>query len=79
MTIRTAGARRAALAMTDQWQFCGKNTFNANGAYNAFWQCGGFRQDPELIERACRKDGKWSREAYRLTLAGLALQAELRV
>ena len=78
MKIRTAGARRAVLAMTDQWQFCGKATFTAGGAHNAFWQCGGYRQNPELIERDSRKDGKWSRDAYRLTPEGLKMQAELR-
>lgn len=70
------GARRALLKMTGDWQFAGRATFNANGAHSLFWSCGGYR-DNQYVECESRKDGKWSRTAYRLTAKGLALQAEL--
>lgn len=66
-----AGSRRAVLAMTDKWQFCGKATFNANGAWNASWSA------EEAVERMLMKDGKWSRYAYRLTPLGIQLREYL--
>ena len=68
----TAGARRAVLRMTEEWQFCGKATFDANGAWNAA------NKARSAVERECRKDGKWSRDAYRLTPLGLAVRAILQ-
>lgn len=69
------GAARACLAMTDQWQFCGKSTFDANGAWSLDRQ--GRRGRDALAESEAQKDGKWSRTAYRLTPLGLALRAHL--
>lgn len=72
----TKGAAKAVSRMSSEWQFCGKATFDANGAHNAFWQCGGYR-DNKVIEREPRKDGKWSRSAYRLTPFGVEVQRVL--
>lgn len=72
----TEGAAKALLAMTDQWQFGGNKTFNANGAYALYWgrmsSCKGLFCDREL-----QRDGKWKRWAYRLTPLGLTLRAYL--
>jgi len=72
----TGGAARACKAMTDEWQFCGKATFNANGAWALHWAkgCGG---RGAIAEREGQKDGKWSRDAYRLTPLGIAVRNHL--
>ena len=58
----SAGARRAFLAFTDEWQAPGKNTFNWSGAQQAV------KQAPEHCEYAAIKFGrqKYARGAYRL-------------
>ena len=71
------GAKRACLGMTDQWQFCGKATFNANGAHSLHWAKTGLGRGA-IAEREPQKDGKWSRDAYRLTPLGLAVRDHLR-
>lgn len=63
------GAKRAILAMSSDWQFCGKNTFDANGAHSAYMR--------GLAEYQNMKDGKWSRWAYRLTEKGKLAAAVL--
>jgi hypothetical protein len=70
------GARRACLAMTDQWQFCGKQTFNANGAWSLHWFKGGHGRGA-IAEMELLKDGKWFRYAYRLTPLGLEVRKVL--
>lgn len=73
----TAGAKRACLRMTGDWQFCGKATFDANGAWSLHWFKGvGGRG--AIAEREFQKDGKWSRSAYRLTPLGLEVREVLR-
>lgn len=74
---RLKGARGACLAMTGEWQFCGKATFSAGGAHSLFWACGGYRNNP-FVEIESQKDGKWSRYAYRLTPLGLAVRNHLK-
>ena len=71
----TGGAARACLAMTDDWRFCGKATFDANGAW-ALYQARTIGRGI-IAERENRKDGKWSRSAYRLTPFGLLVQSAL--
>jgi hypothetical protein len=71
----TPGAKRACLRMTGEWQFCGKATFDANGAHALHWARGVGRG--AIAERESQKDGKWSRDAYRLTPLGLAVRAHL--
>lgn len=68
--------RRALVNMSADWQFAGKATFNANGAWSLHWAKGvGGRG--ALAEMESRKDGRWSRKGYRLTPLGLALRAHL--
>jgi hypothetical protein len=71
------GAARACLAMTGDWQFPGRDTFNANGAWSLHWTKGvGGRG--QLAEYEARPAGKHKRAAYRLTALGFGLQAALR-
>jgi hypothetical protein len=72
----TAGAKRACLNMTDDWQFPGKATFDANGAHNLYWRYGprGYLCDAALLSA---KDPK-RRMAYRLNARGLAVAAYLK-
>ncbi len=72
------GAARALLSMTNEWKFCGRKTFNANGAHSLFWACGGYQPRNVYVETEPQKDGKWSRTAYRLTFAGLRLRSLLK-
>jgi len=65
--------RRATLAMTDEWQFCGRATFTAGGAHSLHWARIRLGR-AALAERERRKDGKWSRDAYRLTPLGLEVR-----
>jgi len=70
------GMRRALLAMTEDAQFPGKATFNANGAH-----CLTFMRKPPMAEQlqkltSSRANGRW-RTAYRLTPLGLAVKAHL--
>lgn len=67
------GAKRAALAMTADWQFSGKATFNANGAWSLHWTRGAGGRGA-VAEMECQKDGKWPRYAYRLTPLGLEVK-----
>lgn len=71
------GARKTLLLMTDQWQFCGKQTFNANGAHALHWQkgVGGLGA---LCERELQKDVRGKRDAYRLTPLGQQVAQYLR-
>lgn len=66
------GAANACLAMTDQWQFAGKATFNANGAWALSRAYRGL-----ICQETSVKDGKYWRGQYRLTPLGLAVKAEL--
>lgn len=71
------GAKRACLAMTAEWQFAGKRTFNANGAWALHWQRTGLGRGA-IAEMENQKDGKWMRSAYRLTPLGLEVQQFLK-
>lgn len=69
----SAGAARACTAMTTDWQFCGKSTFNANGAFALSRINTGRLCDVEI-----QKYGKWWRTAYRLTPFGAQVRAILK-
>lgn len=71
------GSKRACLAMTVDWRFCGKKTFNANGAH-ALHHAKVKLGRGALAEREAQRDGKWCRDAYRLTDLGLQVQAHLK-
>jgi len=71
------GAQKALLAMMPDWQFAGRSTFNANGAWSLHWSKG-FGGRGVLAAYDLRKDGKWSRPAFRLTPLGEEAQAALR-
>lgn len=71
------GARAACLAMTDEWQFPGRNTFNANGAWSLHW-ARGMGGRGALAEMQARPHGKHKRYAYRLTPLGLSLREYLK-
>jgi hypothetical protein len=73
----TAGAKRACRRMTADWQFCGKASFDANGAHALHWAKTGLGRGA-LAEREVQKDGKWSRYAYRLTPLGLRVRQHLQ-
>lgn len=73
-----AGARRALLKMTDDWQFAGRYTFNANGAWSLHWTRGlGGRGI--LVEMANLPSGKHKRSAYRLTPLGMEARAHAAI
>lgn len=71
------GAARACMAMTGEYQFPGKATFSANGAWSLHWARGvGGRG--ALCEDTSLPEGKHKRAAYRLTPFGLAVREYLR-
>jgi len=74
----TKGAVKACLAMSREWQFPGKQTFDANGAHALHWKK---RGKPEAIcETELQKhpaDTRGKRCAYRLTTFGEQVSALL--
>ena len=72
----SAGAKRACLRMTGDFQFPGKATFDANGAHALHWarKLGG---RGAICERQNLPDGKYKRAAFRLNDKGLAVRAIL--
>lgn len=72
----TAGAKRACLLMTDEYQFPGKATFDANGAHMLYWRNGprGYLCDATLLPA---KDPK-KRLAFRLNHRGQSVAAYLK-
>lgn len=73
----TKGAAKACAAMTTDWQFPGKATFSANGAWALYWARGLPKGRGGLAEMEALKDGKARRKAYRLTPLGEAVRAHL--
>lgn len=72
----TTGAARAVRKMSADWQFCGKATFDANGAWNA-----ARKADPELqavlAEALSRdRDASLAEDAKRLSPEGVAARPE---
>ncbi len=67
------GSARACMKMTEEWQFCGKATFDANGAWNLSRKS---MANP-ICERRDAKDGRWSRYQYRLTPFGILVRNHL--
>lgn len=72
----TKGAARAMLRMSAEWQFPGKQTFAANGAFALYWARTGLGRGA-LVEMGLMPHGKHKRYAYRLTPLGLLVKAEL--
>lgn len=72
-----AGAKRALLGMTTDWQFPGKTTFNANGAWSLHWTRGAGGRGA-FCEMENRPAGRSKRGAYRLTLLGQHARASLK-
>ena len=66
-----AGARRALLAMTDEYVLPGRDTFNASAAFNLSWIA---RSYGGLAKSRVLKGGP----AYRLTHLGQRIQDRLR-
>ncbi len=66
----TKGGRRALMAMTGEFQFPGKKTFNANAA----WKLTQYKRF-EIVERENLPDGKYKRSAFRLTPDGQRVKA----
>lgn len=72
----SAGAKRACLRMTGEFQFPGKATFDANGAHALHWarKAGG---RGSICERENLPDGKYKRAAFRLTPLGQQVRSIL--
>ena len=75
----TKGAARACRSMTSEWQFPGKATFDANGAWNLYWARTGLGKGAiaQMQDTPITPGNRKTRLAYRLTPFGLEVRAVL--
>lgn len=68
------GAKRALMKMTGEWQFPGRSTFDANGAWALRWArgTGGRVLCEREVQAAENRRGK--RAAYRIASLGIAVR-----
>ena len=76
----TKGAARACRAMTDEWQFPGKATFDANGAWSLYWARTGLGKGAiaQMQDTPITPGNRKKRLAYRLTTLGLEVRRILQ-